>query len=115
MKNYIREFRYSFPLKFNFLIIIIDNENQHLNILTLSTDRILSDSIRESFKAAGFLRLSVYDYNFQTTNSFALQIVSHACAFQAIPEKMSNSCQQIQQDCVLVATQDFLCELSQNW
>jgi hypothetical protein len=86
-----------------------------LNILTLSTDRILSDSIRESFNAAGFLRLSVYDYNCQTTNSFALQIVSQACAFQAIQEKMSNASQQIQQDCVLVASQDFLCELSQNW
>ena len=86
-----------------------------MNVLTLTTDRILSDSIRESFSAAGFLRLSVYEYNCQTTNSFALQIVSQAVAFQAIQEKMANACQQMQQDCVLVATQDFLCELSQNW
>lgn len=86
-----------------------------MNILTLSTDRTLSDSIRETFNAAGFLRLSVYEYNSQTTNLFALQIVSHACAFQAVQEKMNNACQQIQQDCMLIVAQDFLAELSQDW
>lgn len=84
-------------------------------MLNTSTNKATSDAIREAFQQAGYLKLTVMEYESRTTTMFAVQVVGQACALQAVQEKINNSYQYCQQDCVLVATQDFIVELTQDW
>ena len=83
----------------------------------------LAHTIRESFANAGFSKITLniidtisqYHTTPQNSTQFATQIVGYPCALQSVKEKLESTVahmqpQQVQ--CVCLAFQDFLVEIS---
>ncbi len=88
--------------------------DEHLYILNATGDKTLSELIKQAFNVAGFLRITIIEYESKTQTQYSPQIVGYPCVQYVLNEKLTNAEQHIQQKCLMFAIQPFLVELHQD-
>ncbi len=90
-----------------------DPANKPILLVSSISHAKLLQTIRESFNDSGFSKITMSGADIPTSTPYAPQVVGFANAVQAAREKLDNTAAYVQHnDCIVLAIQDFIAELT---